>query len=107
MKVCDKSIMPDGTKIQLEDWKSDYSCFKTLSIGAYPKAKQSSDNYLIKINEPFRLEMNRNWKSDKEVIAAYQDLILGKKKLEDFKDKFWNLGKDQYYLGLKVKEAIA
>ena len=36
MKILKKSQMPDGTNIQIEDWKNDYSYIKTLPIGTYP-----------------------------------------------------------------------
>ena len=42
MKVVRKSKMPDGTDIQIEDWKDVYEFMSIYSIATYPKAKNSS-----------------------------------------------------------------
>ena len=40
MKIDRKGTMKDGTHIQIEDWSSDYSCYKKKRhIAAYPKNK--------------------------------------------------------------------
>lgn len=39
MKVVKKSKMPDGTHIQIEDWKDVYDFMNIYSIATYPKAK--------------------------------------------------------------------
>ena len=55
MKIVKKSKMPDGTDIQIEDWKNVYSHIKTLSIATYPKAKNTSMSGFIERNKTFRL----------------------------------------------------
>lgn len=43
-KIIDKTVLSDGTKIQLEDWHSEnsekYPDLYGYMIGAYPKAKK-------------------------------------------------------------------
>lgn len=43
MKVLNKGVMPDGTKIQLEDWSMDFPSLHTRNdvLAAYPVAKRS------------------------------------------------------------------
>lgn len=46
MKVIDRAVMPDGTKIQLEDWHDEntkeYPDLHGYTIGAYPIAKNTN-----------------------------------------------------------------
>ena len=94
MQVIERAIMPDGTKIQIEDWKADYSCFDTLSIAAYPimqRLPQSIKLYFQESGKPFRVDINRDWKNDEEVRKAFEDLKNGIKSIKDFADQFWNL----------------
>lgn len=94
MKVIERAIMPDGTKIQIEDWKADYSCFDTLSIAAYPimqRLPQSINLYYQESGKPFRVDINRDWKNDEEVRKAFEDLKNGIKAIKDFANQFWNM----------------
>lgn len=98
-KIIRRDVMPDGTKIQLEDWKECYpSVEKTLTIGAYPIAKEGGN--WIRKNETFRLTISRLFGSDKEVKYIYQGLIDGKIKLEDLSEHYYNGDKDKLYMGL-------
>lgn len=94
MKVLEKAIMPDGTKIQIEDWKEDYSCFDTLSIATYPitqRLPQSKKLYFHESGRPFRVDINRGWNNDEEVKKAFENLKNGKKSVKDFSGQFWDL----------------
>ena len=79
--------MTDGTQIQIEDWKEDYSYIKTLEIGAYPKAKNTSNNNLIENNKIFRLSLTK-FKSDEQVQDIFNKLENGKITLEELKTIF-------------------
>lgn len=98
MKVIKRSTMPDGTKIQIEDWKNGYTIFKTLSIAAYPVAKADSEYNIIKKNTTFRLDMSTGFTSDEEVNKIFDDLENGKINLIDLSSHFWNGQKDKFLL---------
>ena len=97
MIIRERSQMPDGTKIQIEDWKDDYpGTITTLNIAAYPKAKR--EGFWIRRGEPFRLDMSRGWTSDDNVREAFQALELGALSLEELKDHYWDIDKDRYLM---------
>lgn len=102
MKIIKKSKMLDGTDVQIEDWKEDYKHIKTLEIGAYPKAKNTSNNKLIENNNKFRLTLN-NFKNDDVVKEIFNNLENGRIKLEELQEHFCN-SKDKFYLGLSDSE---
>ena len=56
MKVLKTGEMPNGTAIQLEDWREDYpTVWDTVSIGAYPIAKNTGKwggKYYLPITNP-------------------------------------------------------
>lgn len=81
MEIINKSKMPDGTKIQIENWKKDYEFIKTFYIAAYPIAKES-DDFMIKRNSTFRLELS-NFESDNEVFDLFNKLDKGLISLKD------------------------
>lgn len=99
MKILQKGITPDGINIQIEDWKENYSCFNTLTIGTYPIAKNSNSIW-IKVGKTFRLDLNRLFNSDDEVYETFKNLEEGKVTLEELSKHFWNCEKDMYYLGM-------
>lgn len=103
MKVLQEARTPQGIEIQIEDWTQDYSCFNTFYIAAYPIAKNTSKYGWIRGGKNFRLGISREWKSNEEVYTAFNELVNGTKKLEDFADRFWNGEKDQWYLGMDVE----
>lgn len=99
MKILNKSKMPDGTKIQIEDWKENYSFMDTYVIGTYPKAKIESDEYFgIHRGESFRLELD-NFSNNDEAISIFNKLEKGEIKLENLQEYFREGYKDSYCLG--------
>ena len=108
MQILDRSIMPNGTAIQLEDWSehntAEYPSLYGLQIGAYPIAKNSDDRYhLTQRGRPFRLTIAHNeYKgyTNEMIRADYEALKAGEKTLEDLAEYFWDGKKDMYYLGI-------
>lgn len=93
MKVLEKATIPDGIKIQIEDWTQDYDCFKTLSIATYPVALRNPVSKTVpffEVGRIFRVSINREWKNNDEVRSAFEELKNGKKSIKDFKNQFWN-----------------
>mgnify|MGYP001041827481 CR=1 FL=1 len=105
MKVIKRTQMPDGTEIQIEDWKENYSFIKTISIGAYPKAKNSSETGFIERNRKFRLSLC-NFESDKQVESIFNQLEKGYISLEELSNYFREGHRDMYYLGMVETEEI-
>ena len=106
-KIIDTAVMPDGTKIQLEDWHSEnskeYPNLYGYAIAAYPIAKNSGRSGWTRIGEEFRVTICRNEHmqySDDMVLSDYEALKNGTKTLADLKDHFRYKSKDEYYLGL-------
>lgn len=64
MKVIKQAVMPNGTKIQLEDWSDkntkEYSELYGLIIGAYPIAKNTGKYRWIESGQTFRLSIPMN-----------------------------------------------
>lgn len=105
MTVLERTKMPDGTEIQLENWKEDLPhIFDTLSIGAYPKAKRG--RYWIREDEPFRLDLARGFTSDDMVRETFSALELGAITLEELDEHYWNGNKDRYFMGLAGREVF-
>ena len=107
MKIIEKSKMPDGTLIQLEDWHDkntkDYIDLYGYEIGAYPVAKNSGCCGWVKSGEKFRISISYNKYAnytDEMVLSDFESLKNGEKKLSDLKDHFFNNFKDQFYLGI-------
>ena len=105
MKIVKKSKMPDGTDIQIEDWKNVYSHIKTLSIATYPKAKNTSMSGFIERNKTFRLELSK-LENDEQVENIFNELEKGTISLEELSDYFYNGHKDMYYLGMVDNEEL-
>lgn len=105
MKVLKKSKMPDGTDIQIEDWKDVYEFTKTNSIVAYPKAKNTSKYGYVRNNERFRLELI-HFKDDEQVENIFNKLEKGTIKLEELSKHFYTGHQDMYYLGMVETEEI-
>lgn len=99
MKVKEKSHTPEGIVIQIEDWSDSFpKLFKTLCIGAYPKAvKSSRSKFGPREGNIFRVDINRGFETHDEVQDAFNDLKQGNKKIIDFADMFWNI-EDKDYL---------
>lgn len=105
MVVKERNIMPDGTNIQIEDWKEDYpGVHDTFIIAAYPKAKNTGKHSWVKKGDPFRLELSRGFKTDEFVQDLFEKLVQGKTTLEELAVHYWNGDKDMYYMGLRESE---
>lgn len=103
MIVLERGVMPNGTEIQLENWK-DILGDDHLSIAAYPVAKRS-DGYFCKKGEHFRLEIISSQYfhySNEMVKSDYLALIEGKKRLEDLYEHFYYGKRSMYRLGMDV-----
>lgn len=86
MKILSKGIMPNGTKIQIEEWSESYKCIPYGSvIASYPKSKVTkSGAFAPKLNQTYRFSFNFN--SESEAKEAFKELLSGSKKLCDFKE---------------------
>lgn len=109
MKILEKAVMPNGTEIQLEDWKddntSDYPNLYGLTIGAYPIVKNTPNKWDKDIKK-FRLTIAMNHHTgytNEDVKADFEALKNGIKFLEDLANHFWNGEKDMWYLGMNVE----
>lgn len=110
MKVVEKAVMPNGTEIQLEDWRDhnakEYPDLYGLIIGAYPIAKNTVKHKWIESGDIFRLSICMNQYtgySNNDVKADFETLKSGEKSLEDLKNYFWNGEKDMWLLGMNVE----
>lgn len=77
MKVVKRDLMPNGTKIQIEDWNKEYSFKnKNSTIGAYPISKHSLEGqFSPKRNRSFRFTMELE--NEKETQNIFNKLIAG------------------------------
>lgn len=87
MRIVQKGIMPDGTKIRIEDWSEDCNCWLPCAhIGAYPIAKsyrQRHNDWLFpKLGHTFRLGFD--FKDMILAAEAFDALVSGKKQLRDY-----------------------
>ena len=105
MKILKRGQMPDGTKIQIEDWKENYSFKNVYTIGTYPLAVNTSKNSLIRAGETFRLELD-GFKTNEEVEDIFTKLEKGKIELKDLSDYFLQGHTDKFYLGLVKTEEM-
>ena len=97
-KILEKAVMPDGTKIQIEDWTEVYPNIITLPmIAAYPKSKVDATWW--RRGETFRLQLDRNFASATEVEETFQRLQYGVVSLEDLEDHYRD-DKARFYMGL-------
>lgn len=110
MKLIERTTMPDGTEILLEDWSEhnteQYPDLYGLMIGAYPIAKNTGKYGLIRSGEAFRISISQNkytGYSDDNVLDDFKALKNGTKSLKDLTAHFWNGEKDMWYLGMDVE----
>lgn len=97
MKVIEKAVTPEGYNIQIENWKEDYpTIFKTLGIGAYPKANDTNKYGLIRRNKPFRVDICRGFNSDDKVYEVFRSIVDGTTQIKDYAEQFWELEHAQY-----------
>jgi len=105
VKIIKKSKMPDGTDIQIEDWKDVYELMNIYSIATYPKARNTSKYGFIKNNEKFRLELTR-FKSNEQAEQIFKQLEQGSITLNELSNHFLDIHRDMYYLGMTETEEI-
>ena len=112
-QIIDRAAMPDGTKIQLEDWHNnnskEYQNLYGYTIGAYPIVKNSGGLGWIRTGKKFRLSISRNEYAkytNAMVLADYEALKNGNKTLADLREHFDNKEKDEFYLGLSSFDKI-
>ena len=110
MNVVERAVIPNGTEIQLEDWREnntkEYPDLYGLIIGAYPIAKNTGKHRWIESGQTFRLDISMNQYrgySNDDVKADFEALKSGEKSLEDLADHFWNGEKDMWLLGMNVE----
>ena len=100
MKVLTRDKMPDGTAIQIEDWGDIYpTIYSTITIAAYPIAKNTSKYRWIESGSLFRLGL-WNFTSDEQVMEIYDKLKSGELSLKDLACHFYNGKNDEWYLGM-------
>ena len=88
MKVLEKAIMPNGVKIQIEDWKENYSFVKTLNIACYPMATKTQNSpFGLRNGKIFRLALDK-FKNDKEVYKTFNKLQSGEISIKGLSNKF-------------------
>lgn len=105
MKIIKKSKMPDGTNIQIEDWKDVYELMDIYCIATYPKAKNSSKYGFIENNKNFRLELTR-FESNEQAEKIFKQLEDGSISLNELSNHFLDIQKYMYYLGMTDIEEI-
>lgn len=103
MEVIKKSKMPDGTFIQIENWRKEYSHIKTLGIAVYPIATNNSNAGFIEKNEKFRLELT-GFTDNEQVKNIFEQLEKGQISIKDLIKHFRDGKKDEFLLGLSDTE---
>jgi hypothetical protein len=86
MKVLEKGIMTNGTKIQIEEWNENYSFISYGNTLAIFTVSQTSHNgsYSPKRNQNYRFDFRFN--NNDESKQAFNELLKGTKQLIDFKE---------------------
>lgn len=84
--IVEKDLLPDGTKIQIEDWSTEYSFMPYgRTVASYPKSKANhKGDFSPKIDKLFRCAFDFN--SHAEAKNAYDELLSGSKTLSDYKN---------------------
>ena len=110
MEILEKAVMPNGTKIQLEDWSNhnteEYPNLYGLCIGAYPIAKNTGKWRWVQGGRQFRISIAFNnyiGYTNDNVKADFEALKEGSKKLEDLSQQFYDGEKAAWYLGMDVE----
>ena len=110
MKVIERTTMPNGTEIQLEDWSNknteQFPDLYGLTIGAYPIAKNTGKYGWIRSGEKFRISISQNKYTgyfNEDVRADFEALKNRTKYLEDLAAHFSDGEKDMWYLGMDVE----
>ena len=101
MKIIDKATMPDGTKIQLEDWSEDYPKLFGLVIAGYPIAQKTSEFGFIQYGKTMRVDIDylKKENANEQAKADFEALKNGNKILKDLKERFSDRAKTIDLLG--------
>jgi hypothetical protein len=86
MRVLEKGIMANGTKIQIEEWNETYSFMPygdTIAVFALSQTSHDG-SYSPKRNEIYRFDFRFN--NNNETKQAFNELLLGTRQLIDFKE---------------------
>ena len=83
--IVEKDLLQDGTKVQIEDWSTEYSFMKYgTTLASYPKSKANhKGEFAPKLDKSFRCAFDFN--SHEEAKNAYDELLSGNKTLSDYK----------------------
>ena len=94
MKILKNGIMPDGTKIQIEEWQETYDFMPYgATVASYPISRSTHEgSFSPKAGESYRFSFD--FETHEEAKCAFNNLISGNKTLVDFKEKF--NGKKEY-----------
>lgn len=89
MQVIERAKMPDGTRIQIENWHDDYSFMPYAGmVAAYPMINaRDLSPFAPKDKSTCRVDFN--YDNEAGARNAFEKLKSGEKSLADFKD---NLG---------------
>lgn len=97
-RIVERAVMPDGTKIQIEDWSEVYpGTYDIPLIAAYPKSKRDATWW--KKGESFRLELSQDFTSTEEVQEVFKQLLCGSVTLEKL-EKHYIDDKARYYMDI-------
>ena len=109
MKILEKTVMPDGTPIQLEDWSDrntpEYPNLYGLMIGAYPKQKRGCCNPYPYPGREFRISIDQNRYQlyfNDDVGAECLALADVSKIGEYLSEHSWYRERDMWCLGMDV-----
>ena len=90
MKIIEKHVLQDGTKIQLENWFGE-----VLTIGAYPISRKTDKKFYGRVaGKTFRISLEFN--NVFNCKLAFKQLIANKKTLKNFSEVFHNLEDVEY-----------
>ena len=103
MKILEKATMPDGTKIQCEDWHEDYDFIpETSTIAAYPICKMYvENNFAAKLGRKIRAAFQ--FGNAEEAKQAFEKLASGTANFEEYAGKLDPHVKIEWITG-RIKE---
>ena len=97
MEIVSKTVMQNGTHIQLEDWSKDYKALTGTTLATYPIAKRSVKGlFTPKEGEKFRCAFY--FEDKNEAREAFNTLEQGTSKLSDY---IKNLDNPDYAIALE------
>ncbi len=110
VKIIERTAMPNGTEIHLEDWSMNNTLIFPnlfgLMIAAYPIAKNTEKYGWVRSGQTFCLTipMNQYARYTNDYVKSdFEALKNGEKSLEDLAAHFWYGEEDMWYLGMDVE----